>query len=184
MTIILSTTTSNLRQIVCALALTAGIALPGGPAGSVEIGDIPPDYLGKTSRGTEVRLSESVGKIRIVTFWATWCAPCLKELPVLNAVQQKGGADRIQVVAVNINDRKNDFRRALRVLDDYEIEFVFDWKQRISRKYDVEGIPHMLIIDVDGRVAHRHVGYSEKAIPQIVEEINELLVRNEMVRED
>jgi thiol-disulfide isomerase/thioredoxin len=172
---------NSLKPLACALALAAGIAFPSGPAGSVEIGEIPPDYLGKTNSGTEVRLSESVGKIRIVTFWATWCAPCLSELPVLNAVQQKGGADRIQVVAVNINDRKNDFRKALRVFEDYEIQFVFDWKKRVSKKYDVEGIPHMLIIDVDGQVAFQHVGYNEKAIPTIVEEINGLLVKNNLI---
>ena len=180
----LKATFRRLRSVSCVLVLAMGIALPGGPAGSVEIGDTPPDYLGKTSQGTEIRLSESAGKIRIVTFWATWCAPCLKELPVLNAVQMKGGADRIQVVAVNINDRKNDFRRALRVLDDYEIEFVFDWKKRVSSKYDVEGIPHMLIIDIDGRVAFRHVGYSEETIPRIVAEINELLVRNNLTGDE
>lgn len=49
-----------------------------------------------------------------------------------------------EVVAVNINVRKSSFRKALRVLDDYEIEFVFDWKKKVSRKYDVDGIPHIV----------------------------------------
>ena len=180
----LDTQFHGLPALACAMVLAAGVVLPSGPAGSVEIGDTPPDYLGKTTKGAEIWLSESAGKIRIVTFWATWCAPCIKELPVLNAVQMKGGADRIQVVAVNINDRKNDFRRALRVLDDYEIEFVFDRKKKVSTAYDVEGIPHMLIVDVDGRVAFRHIGYSEEAIPKIVAEINELLVKNNLTGAD
>lgn len=157
------------------------IALFGNPVAAVEIGETPPDYLGKSKDKTKIYLSEGVGKIRIVTFWATWCAPCLKELPVLNAVQKKGGEDRVQVIAVNINDRQIDFRRALRKLKDYEIDFVFDYKKSVAKKYDVGPIPHMLIIDVDGKVAFRHVGYNEKAIPQIVEEINSLLVKNNLV---
>lgn len=165
-------------------ALLACLLVGAGSALAVEVGDVPPDYLGKSANKTKIYLSESNGKIRIVTFWATWCAPCLKELPVLNAVQKKGGASRIQVIAVNINDRKNDFRRALRKLEDYEIDFVFDYKKSAADKYGVEGIPHMLIIDVDGRVAFRHVGYNEDAIPIIVEEINSLLLKNDLVRRD
>lgn len=166
-----------------ALILCFCLILFASTTGAAEIGEVPPDYLGKTSGGDEVHLSESVGKIRIVTFWATWCAPCLKELPVLNAVQSKGGASRIQVVALNINDRMNDFRRALRKLKDYEIQFIYDRKGAVAKKYDVKGIPHMLIIDVDGRVAYKHIGYNEDAIPGIVEEVNTLLVRNNLVQQ-
>ena len=164
------------------LVLTlASLVLMTGPALSVEVGDVPPDYLGKSEGKTEIHLSQSNGKIRIVTFWATWCGPCLKELPVLNAVQKKGGVERIQVIAVNINESKNQFRKALRAYKEFEIEFVYDWKGKTAKKYDVEGIPHMLIIDVDGRVAFQHVGYNESAIPGIVGEINELLIKNNMV---
>jgi thiol-disulfide isomerase/thioredoxin len=146
------------------------------PASSVEVGDIPPDYLGKSDSGQEIRLSESAGRIRIVTFWASWCAPCLKELPVLNAIQKKGGADRIQVIAVNLKESPKRYRKAMKALQDYEIEFVHDRRGTAARKYDVEGIPHMLIIDVDGRIAYQHIGYKVEAIPVIVGEINQLLI--------
>lgn len=162
----------------------ACLVIGAAPARAVDIGDVPPDYLGKSVDKTRIYLSESNGKIRIITFWATWCAPCLKELPVLNAVQKRGGADRIQVIAVNINDRKNDFRRALRKLDDYEIDFVYDYKHAVADKYDVEGIPHMLIVDVDGRVAFQHVGYNESALTGIVEEINSLLIKNNLLNSE
>ena len=165
-------------------ALLACLLAGASSALAVEVGDVPPDYLGKSADKTKIYLSESHGKIRIITFWATWCAPCLKELPVLNALQKKGGANRIQVIAVNINDRKIDFRRALRKLEDYEIDFVFDYKKAVPDKYDVEGIPRMLIIDVDGRVAFQHVGYNESALTGIVEEINSLLIKNNLVGHD
>ena len=154
-----------------------------GPAGSVEIGEIPPDYLGKSDSGHEIRLSESSGRIRIVTFWASWCAPCLKELPVLNAIQKKGGAERVQVIAINLKESRKRYRRAMKALKDYEIEFVHDRRGNAARKYGVEGIPHMLIIDIDGRIAHQHIGYKEEAIPVIVGEINQLLIDNNLAVE-
>lgn len=162
--------------IVCLVSLA-------GPAGSVEIGDIAPDYLGKSDSGKEIHLSESVGRIRIVSFWATWCSPCLKELPVLNAIQKNGGSERVQVIAVNLKESPKQFRKALRAFKDFEIEFVHDRRGAIAKRYDIEGIPHMLIIDIDGRTAYRHVGYNESALAGIVAEINTLLLKNDMVQE-
>ncbi len=151
-----------------------------GPAASVEVGDAPPEYLGKTSSGQELFLSDSAGRIRIVSFWASWCSPCLKELPVLNAIQKKGGSERIQVVAINLKELPVQFRRAMRAFKDYQIEFVHDRRGSIARTFGVEGIPHMLIVDVDGRTAYRHIGYNEGALDRIVAQVNALLVKNEM----
>lgn len=150
---------------------------------SVEVGDIPPDYLGKSVGGKEILLSESAGRIRIISFWATWCAPCLKELPVLNAIQTTGGAERIKVIAINLEEPRKQFRNAMRAYKDFEIEFVHDRRGTVAKKFDVKGIPRMLIIDVDGRVAYQHEGYTESALEGIVAEINALLVQNEMVEE-
>ncbi len=153
------------------------------PAAAVDVGGIPPDYLGKSEGGSEIHVSDSLGRITIVSFWATWCAPCLKELPMLNAIQRKGGAERIRVIAVNLKESKRQYRKALRVFDGYEIEFVHDRRGAVADRYGVEGIPNMLIIDVDGRVAYRHIGYSEAALEGIVSEINTLLIKNEMAEE-
>ena len=160
------------------------LILFANPAAAVDIGSVPPDYLGKSDSGNEIHLSESTGRIRIVSFWATWCSPCLKELPVLNAIQKRGGAERIQVIAVNLKESRKQFRRALRAFDDYELEFVHDQRGTVAKRYGVKGIPHMLIIDVDGRVAYQHVGYDETALEGIVAEINALLIANDMSQED
>jgi len=164
-----------------AIAIVSLVSL-ASPAASVDIGSVPPDYLGKSDSGNEIHLSDSTGRIRIVSFWATWCSPCLKELPVLNAIQKKGGAERIQVIAVNLRESRKQYRKALRAFDDYELEFVHDQRGTVAKRYGVKGIPHMLIIDVDGRVAHQHVGYNETALEGIVAEINALLIVNEMAQ--
>lgn len=147
---------------------------------SAEIGAIPPDVLGKDEDGQEIRLSESKGRIRVVSFWASWCPPCLRELPMLNAVQEHAGVERIQVFAINLKESNRQYSRARRHFKDFEITFLRDRRGRVAEQYEVVGIPHMLIIDVDGRVVHKHSGYRVEDLPGIVDELNALLIKNNL----
>lgn len=171
------------KTYVRAFFFAVAFVVFASPANSVEVGDIPPGDLGKDNDGKAILLSESVGRIRIVSFWATWCPPCMKELPVLNAIQKKAGATRVQVIAVNLKESPKQFRKALRAFQDYDIQFVHDRRGSVARKYGVKGIPHMLIIDVDGHIAYQHIGYNESALNGIVAEINALFIRNNMLGE-
>lgn len=163
------------------LATIVGFLPASSAADNIVIGEAPPDYIGVSTDGDKVRLSESTGRLQIVSFWATWCAPCLKELPVLNAIQNQAGEDRIRVVAVNLEEPRAQFRRAMRAYEEFEITFVHDRKGIAAKKYGVKGIPFLLVLDVDGKVAYKHTGYSEEALTDIVNEINGLLVKNQLV---
>ncbi|MDE0056040.1 MAG: TlpA disulfide reductase family protein, partial [Gammaproteobacteria bacterium] len=67
----------------------------------MQVGDIPPPRLGTDRNGDRINLEEMSGKIVVISFWATWCPPCLKELPVLEAIHNSIGEDRLEVIAVN-----------------------------------------------------------------------------------
>jgi len=150
-------------------------------ADNIVIGEAPPDYLGVSTDGDEIRLSADTGRLQIVSFWATWCPPCLKELPVLNAVQNQAGAARIRVIAINLEEPRSQFRRAMKAFADFEITFVHDKSGGIAKMYGVKGIPFMIILDVDGTVAFKHTGYNETALNGIVDEINGLLIKNRLL---
>lgn len=143
---------------------------------AVAVGQRPPDELGKTTEGEEFRLSDGHGRVQIVSFWASWCPPCLQELPVLNEIQKQAGQERIRVAAVNLKEPRRDFRNAMRAMHEYEIDFIHDRRGRVADRYGVEAIPHMVILGPDGTVAHQHVGYGESQLGGIIDEINALLV--------
>ncbi len=172
------TRTSNSLYRMAALVAAAFLAL--SPAFAADVGDIPPDELGNTDGGKDVRLSDSEGRIRIVTFWATWCPPCLKELPVLNAIQNQAGTSRVQVIAINLKESRRQYRKAREAFTDFNVTFVHDARGKVGERFGVKAIPYMLIIDVDGRVAYKHVGYDDSELENIVGEINTLLTRNNL----
>jgi peroxiredoxin len=153
-----------------------GFALAATVAHSAQlkVGDMVPDDLGRDASGNRVHLSDYRGKLVIVSFWASWCGPCRKELPVLATIQKKGTRDKIAIFAVNWQESADQFRQIRRAFKDIDLTLVSDASGRFGRQYGVSGIPHMVVIGRDGRIAAVHVGYGEGEIPILVDEINAL----------
>lgn len=157
---------------VLLLALSVSFSLQ---AKEIKVGDVPPSYIGRALNGKKVQLSEMAGKVVVVTFWASWCGPCLAELPVLDSVQRQVSPDRLQVVAINFSEGKRQVKYIQKQMPDSLIQFTLDKRRFASRKYNVKGIPHMVIIDHEGKVAHVHVGYGGGTADRLIDELNTLL---------
>ena len=142
----------------------------------VKIGDVPPSYVGRTMGGDKIELSEMKGKVVVMTFWATWCPPCMAELPILYSLQNLVSADRMQVVAVNYGESVRAVKKVMDILKDSDVIFTRDRKKFAARKYGVKGIPHMVILDHAGKVAKINIGYGEESLDRLVDELNGLLV--------
>ncbi|GGJ96434.1 TlpA disulfide reductase family protein [Luteimonas terricola] len=164
------------RRLLILLLLCASF-LPVSAADAVQprVGEVPPFDLGSQFGGSAIDLRDYRGKVVIVTFWASWCGPCRKELPVLGRFQQAVGRDALEVIAVNVKEPRKEFLAVIRANKDIDVTWVHGLRGRISDSYGVQALPNMFIVDREGKVAAVHRGYSEAALPGIVEEVMSVL---------
>lgn len=141
----------------------------------LKIGDVAPAYLGKNSQGDEVNLESLRGKITVISFWASWCPPCLKELPVLEKIQNQVGKDKLEVVAINYREPRKHFKKIKRKLSHLQLTLTHDRKGRISKQYGIKSLPHVLVIDKEGKVIYQNLGYNDEGIIALADKLNELL---------
>jgi thiol-disulfide isomerase/thioredoxin len=159
------------HRVLALLLLIPGLLLThsvSGAAPELKVGELPPPTL-----NWHTKLSDYRGKIVIVSFWASWCPPCRKEIIVLGQIQKHATRDKLVVLSVNWQENAQRFRDSQRQLREHGVDLtlISDEDGFIGRKYGVNAIPHMVII---GRIAAIHVGYDESQIPELVDEINKL----------
>ncbi len=163
---------SPLRALVLAGLLACATLLAHA---APQPGDVPPPLLGWTAAGDKVQVDDYAGKAVIVTFWATWCPYCIKELPILENVQNQAGKDKIAVIAVNTESR-DVFRRAARIMEkSMHLTLANDRGDEAQTAYGVKSLPHMVIIGRDGRIVKVWHGYAEDRLDEIVADINQAL---------
>jgi thiol-disulfide isomerase/thioredoxin len=146
----------------------------------IQPGDVPPDDLGKTRDGQAISVSSLHGKVVVVSFWATWCGYCMKEMPVLASLQALATQRNLslQVVSVDSKEDRKIFVNAARILHPRLPGLLLTWDRdgEIGKPYGAsKGIPVMVMLHRDGTVAHVHVGYGEDMLDDLVAEINALL---------
>ncbi len=155
--------------------LAAALLLCAQAAQALDIGEAPPPQLGKDRDGNPVDLARLRGKVVIVTFWASWCHYCLKELPALNSLQEQSGDQLLKIVAVNVQDDMADYRAMMKQMRDYKLAMTRDRDGAIAASYGVKGYPNLWMIDPQGKIAAHHVGYGEDSLASIIDEIKRLL---------
>ncbi len=114
--------------------------------------EIPADMALTDLDGAEARLSDYAGNIVLVNFWATWCAPCRKEMPMLDALQADLGGDGFEVVTVAVGRNPvPGIRRFFSEVGVSHVRALRDPKQALARQMAVLGLPITVILDREGR---------------------------------
>jgi protein-disulfide isomerase/thiol-disulfide isomerase/thioredoxin/uncharacterized membrane protein len=114
------------------------------------------------------------GKPYIMTFWASWCGPCKKELPMLAELYQEYKSQGLEVVGVNVDA---DPAAAEKYLQENPLPFpiVADGKKAVMGKFDTRGVPTTFWVKRDGTIRKRSVGFDEGGKPRMIEDVLELL---------
>ncbi|MBC7142106.1 MAG: TlpA family protein disulfide reductase [Rhodobacteraceae bacterium] len=149
-----------------ALAGTAGIeGLRDGSMKKLIFAAEPasvPDTVFSDETGAEHRLADWRGRIVAVNFWATWCAPCRKELPALDALNRDLGGDDFAVVTIATG--RNPLPAITRLFEEVGVEtlpVLLDPRQGLAREMAVFGLPVTVILDREGREIARMTGDAE-----------------------
>lgn len=161
-----------MKLSIAALFVSLLLAMPA--IAKLEVGVTPPDLLGSTPKKDEIRISQFKGSVVVVTFWASWCGPCRRELPVLDALQKAAG-DKVRIIAVNVEDTPEDYRIIRRQMKDSALTFTHDRRGTIAKGYAVNSYPNLYVIDQTGTISAVHVGFDDNSLLEIVDDINKLL---------
>ena len=159
----------RLPRVAALVALALLFACNGGRPR--RIGETAPNFTVSDSHRT-VTLSQFRGKPVVLNFWATWCPPCVEEMPSLVELQKQMG-DKVTVLAVAEDADQNAVNQFVR---DHNIDLltVRDPKQSANALYGTFKFPETYIIDKDGIIRRKFIGATDWSNPEIVEYLNKL----------
>ena len=149
--------------LAVALLLVAGLAAgPPAPAAASPRAARPvaPAFALRDLEGKVVRLADYKGKVVLVDFWATWCGPCRRELPHLKALQDRFGRQGFVVLGISVDHQGQDRVRTFVKRNGVTWPTLLADATVLADYGDVRAIPTKFVIDRDGRVADRMLGYA------------------------
>lgn len=119
-----------------------------------------PPFTLPDAQNAQVSLADFSGDVVMINFWASWCAPCRQEMPLLEALSKKYKPLGFTLLGVNVDENTND---AYAMLKEIPVSFpvVFDSHGRVGKLYNLVAMPSTVFIDRNGNVRFAHAGYTK-----------------------
>jgi peroxiredoxin len=158
-------------------ALAAGLALllcaPSSVAAPV-VGRPAADFALRSLHGENIRLSEHLGEVVILNFWATWCGSCRQEMPLLDELYLKYRRAGLVLLSINLDEEAG---RAAEMAQTLKVSYpvLLDRGKQTARAFDVSTLPVTVLIDRSGVVRYVSDGYKPGYEARYAEKLRELL---------
>jgi peroxiredoxin len=156
---------------LCVAATPASAATAATPAAAAQPA---PDFSLDARGATKLSLSQYRGQVVMLNFWATWCGPCRQEMPLLEAMYKRYKSMGFTLIGVNVEP---DSKSAEEFLAKLPVSFpvAFDTESKVSKLYNVQGMPNSVIIDRKGRTRVLHRGYHPGDENEYLDQIRALI---------
>jgi thiol-disulfide isomerase/thioredoxin len=163
--------------IALAAVLTLGLAVSGCPGDSgqdsmalgritgistdstqsPQVGELAPDFYFETPEGEPSSISQFSDRPVLVNFWATWCMPCVHEMPYIQQVYEDWPEEELAVLAINIQESSSQVSQFMQS-HGFSFTVLLDSNGKVAQRYNVHGIPTTFIIDKYGYIQNVSVG--------------------------
>jgi peroxiredoxin len=140
----------------------------------VKAGDTAPNFSVQTDTGKTVTARDFGGKLLILNFWATWCAPCVQEVPSLDQLERQLGPKGLVVLGVSVDKDEKAYRE---FLTRFRVSYLTarDPAQVINTKYGTIQYPESYLIDRNGKVVEKVVGEANWSSDQMLDHVQSML---------
>jgi len=137
-----------------------------------------PDITLTDLSGKPIRLGDLRGGVVLLDFWASWCIPCRRSFPEVDALHRELQSKGLTVIAVNVDEQQ---KNAYMFLEKYPhtMTIAFDPKGAVAQAFDLQAMPSSMIVDRRGRIRFTHEGYTDKTISLFRSEVLQLLAEGE-----
>lgn len=137
-----------------------------------------PDFILPNLAGETIRLQDLRGKVVLLNVWATWCPPCVEEMPTLETLSARMKGRDFVLLAVSQDERPKVVKPWIEERG-FTFPVLLDPRGQVGHEYGVTGYPETFVIDRRGRIVHHHVGFRDWAEAEIVAALETLLTTGE-----
>jgi cytochrome c biogenesis protein CcmG, thiol:disulfide interchange protein DsbE len=165
---------SDVRRVIFSLAILSLFVLSGCYSGTrpARIGTAAPDFTVRDADHS-VTLSQLKGQVVVLNFWATWCPPCIEEMPSLVQMQQQLKAKGVTVLAVSVDADASEYHQFLKN-HNLNLLSVRDPDQKSNSLYGTAKFPETYIIDRNGIVRRKFIGAVDWTEPDVIDYLGKL----------
>ncbi len=150
-------------------------------SGKLVVEDIKPelpDFTFQNEKKEDIQIYSLKGKVLLISFWASWCAPCQVELPMFQQLHEKYDDDEFRIVLMNLDDAREDaisFRNTFWKKHDIEYPTYFDLDKKAAMLLDVQGLPTNFLVDKNMNIVFQSTGLQDWNSPEVRNLIDELV---------